>query len=193
MQEELQKSLAAAFNLTASQINEANGRGYRIHIHAPWPRQSSGVKYYLVQLCGKNPLNGEDIESQNISAKFTFDNEKEKTKILAYHGQFYLRCTAVFSDGRTVPFKEQDISLNFPQNSPYVEHTVRNAGDFKLVEIRSNCWENCDGKIWLRFEGHEQLVTQRGGPGQPLRVYVPATGDVSLVVRDELIRVKGGW
>lgn len=193
MLEELRKQFSENFNLTASQIGEANGKGYRIGIHAPWPRKSNGVKYYLVQLCGQNPLTGEDIAKHDICAKFTFDNERAKTPVLTYHGQFILRCTAVLGDGTSLVFKEQEIFLDFPQNSPYVAYKVRNAGDFKLIEIDSNCWENCRGKIWLQFDGHDQRVSFSGSPSQTLRLLIPTSENISLTVQDELIRVRNGW
>lgn len=189
-EEELIQRLNATFTLTATQINEGSGKGYRINLNAPWRDNGLGVKTYCVQLCGIDPLSGEDVKNHKITARFDFMKTTHKTDILTYHGKFFLSCTAYLTDGRVIPFKEQEITLNFPQNSPYVKCTVTGKGDFKHVRLESNCWANCMDKIWLQFDGHEQRVALPVRNDKTVRFYVPAAGDVSVRIQDPQIQVK---
>lgn len=193
MHDELIQKLNASFILAASQINDSSGRGYRIRLHAPWRDNGLGVKYYHVQLCGIDPLTGEDVQADNIYAQFNFAANKAETPLLTYHGTFRLCCTAYLSDGREIPFKEQAINLNFPQNCPYVKYTVSGTGGFRHVKLESNCWANCADKIWLRFDGHEQHVHLPVRFDKTVRFYVPTSGNVEVRVQDDLIQVRNGW
>ena len=192
MEQELIQRLSAAFPPVASQVNESNGRGYRIHLHAPWHECGIAVRYYQVQLCGMDPLSGEDVKKENISAKFDFTTATLRTGVLTYHGRFRLCCSAYLADGRVIPFKEQEIILNYPQNCPYVSYTQTPKGDFRHLVLKSNCWPNCQGKLWLRFDGHEQLLSLPVRPDQTLRCYVCAKSDVEVKVTDDMIQVRNG-
>ena len=189
-EEELIRKLNASFTLAAITIPEGNGKGYRISMNVPWRDNGLGVKSYHVQLCGIDPLSGEDVRNHQIKAQFSYMMKTQKTDILTYHGKFYLACTAYLEDGRIIPFKEQKIDLNYPQNSPYIKCTVTNKGDFKHVKLESNCWANCADKIWLRFDGHEQRVTLPVRNDKTIRCYVPASGAVEVKVEDAQIQIK---
>ncbi len=189
-EEELIRKLNASFTLAATPIPEGNGKGYRINMNVPWHENGLGVKSYHVQLCGIDPLSGEDVRNHQIKAQFSYMKKAGKTDVLTYHGKFYLACTAYLEDGRIIPFKEQKIDLNYPQNSPYIKCTVTNKGDFKHVKLESNCWANCADKIWLRFDGHEQRVTLPVRNDKTIRCYVPASGAVEVKVEDAQIQIK---
>ncbi len=194
MEQELIQRLSAAFTLVAGQVNESKGHGYRIHMNAsaPWHELGSYVKYCHVQLCGINPISGEDVKSENIRVKFDFTTTSQQTGVLTYHGKFRLCCSAHLTDGRVIPFKEQEISLVCPQNCPYVSYTQTTKGDFRHLVLKSNCWANCEGKLWLRFDGHEQQLTLPVRPDKTLRCYVCAKTDVELAVADNSIEVRNG-
>lgn len=188
-EEELIQRLNASFTLAATQINEANGKGYRINMSVPWKENGLGVKKYRVQLCGIDPISGEDVKKHGISEKFDFMITKEQTGILTYHGKFYLSCSAQMSDGRIIPFKEQAINLNFPQNSPYIKCTVTGKGDFRHVKLESNCWASCMDKLWIHFDGHEQRVSIPVRSDKTVRFFVPTSGDVRVKVQDPQIQI----
>lgn len=192
MSENLTESLSKGFTLVAKQINESSGRGYRLSFSATGNYSRYGVDYYKVQLCGINPLTGRDVENDHIIEKFSFEKKINKTEVLTYHGKFMLRCTAYMEDGRVITFREQPISLNYPKNTPYVKYTVSTKGDFKLMVMESNCWGNCEGKIWIYFDGHAQRVALPVDVNKTLRFYVPASGSIDVRVQDENIRVTNG-
>lgn len=189
-EEELIQKLNASFTLAATPIKEGNGKGYRISMNVPWHENGLGVKSYHVQLCGIDPISGEDVRNHKIKAQFNFMKTSHKTDILTYHGEFYLACTAYLNDGRIVLFKEQKINLEYPQNSPYIKCTVTNKGEFKHVKLESNCWINCADKVWLRFDGHEQRVALPVRNDKTIRFYVPASGSVEVRVEDAQIQIK---
>ena len=190
MQEELIRQLNASFKLAATQINESSGKGYRINLTVPWPVNSPGVKNYQVQLCGIDPISGDDVADHKVLAKFDFTKTSHKTDVLTYHGTFYLACTAYLNNGQAILFKKQEIRLNYPQNSPYLKSTVTGKGDFKYVKLESNCWANCSGKIWIRFDGHRQQVDLPVRSDKTVRFFVPATGDVTVEVEDPQIQIR---
>ena len=187
--EELIRKLNAAFTLAATQINEGNGKGYRIQLKAPWQDCGLGVSKYQVQLCGMDPLSGEDVKNHRTIARFDFMTTMQKTDVLTYHGKFYWSCTAYLKDGRVIPFKEQEMNLNYPKNNPYIKCTTTGKGDFKHVKLESNCWSNCKDKIWVRFDGHEQRVVLPVRNDKTIRFYVPASGEVEVRVQDPQITI----
>lgn len=189
-EEELIRKLNASFTLAATPINEASGKGYRISMTVPWHERGLGVTSYHVQLCGIDPISGEDVKDHNIFAKFDFMRTNYKTDVLTYHGKFTLACSAQLRDGRVIPFKEQTIQLNYPQNSPYIKCTVSGKGDFKHVKLESNCWASCRDKIWIRFDGNEQRVMLPVRNDKTVRFYVPASGDVDVKVQDPQIQIR---
>lgn len=188
--EELIQRLTASFTLTATPINEADGKGYRLNLSVPWRKQMPDIRHFHVQLCGIDPISGDDVKNHNISARFDFMKTTHKTEVLTYHGTFYFSCTACLSDGRIIPFKTQEIQLNYPQNRPYLQCTVTGKGDFKLVKLESNCWANCADKIWIRFDGHEQRVKLPVRQDRTVRFYVPASTDVDVTVQDPQVQVR---
>lgn len=189
-EEELIQRLNASFSLAATQINEANGKGYKLNLSVPWKDKFLGIKYYHVQLCGIDPISGDDVKNHCISARFDFMKTNHKTEVLSYHGTFHFSCTAHMNDGRSITFKTQEIKLNYPQNRPYIQHTVTNKGDFKLVKLESNCWANCANKVWIRFDGHTQRVALPVRYDKTVRFYVPASSDVDVIVQDSQIQVR---
>ncbi len=191
-EDELIQKLRVSFPLTASQVNESNKKGYRLTLSSPWRDNGLDVRYYHVQLCGIDPLTGKDVVADNISTKFDFSKKTHRTEVLNYHGTFLLRCKAHMGDGRDIIFKEQEIVLNYPQNAPYVEYSFSGKGEFKLVEVESNCWANCAGKLWLCFDGHHQLLTLRPRNDKTIRFYVPTSGTIEVKVQDEKIQVRNG-
>ena len=190
MHEELIHKLNASFTLAATQINEGSGKGYRINMQVPWRENGLNVKTYQVQLCGIDPLSGEDVKNHKVSAKFNFMKTSHKTDVLTYHGKFYLSCTAYLNDGSVIPFKEQEIMLEYPQNNPYIKCTVSGKGDFKHVKLESNCWANCLDKIWIHFDGHRQRVMLPVRNDKTIRFCVPASGDVGVKVEDPQIQIR---
>lgn len=184
------EKLNASFRLTATQVPEHSGRGYRIHLAAPWSETGLGVKSYHVQLCGVDPITGRDVEEDNICGDLDYSQTKAQTGVLTYHGEYLLRCTAHMTDGRVIAFRDQKISLNWPSNAPYVKYTVSGRGDFRCVKIESNCWKTCGGKIWLTFNGHFQRAAVVPRMGTTVQLYVPASGEVGVEVQDPMIEVR---
>lgn len=189
-EEELIQKLNASFTLAATQINEADGKGYRLSLSVPWRDKVLGIKFYQVQLCGIDPISGNDIKNHDICTRFDFMKTKHRTEVLTYHGTFYFSCTAYMNDGRCITFKTQEIQLNCPQNRPYVQLTVTAKGDFKHVKLESNCWANCSDKIWIWFDGHAQQVKLPVRHDRTVRFYVPASTDVNITVQDPRIQVR---
>lgn len=192
MEAALIEELRRSFTLVAVQRNEKDGKGYRISLKTSLHNYDLGVEYYQVQLCGVDPISGEDVSNEHIVARFDFMLTTSETDILTYHGNFCLRCAAKMQDGRLIPFRDQQISLNFPRNCPYVSYKVSGNGGFRYVELQSNCWANCEGKLWLLFDDHKQRLTLPPGTDKTLRFYVPAASDVTVMVADNLIQVRNG-
>lgn len=190
MQEELIQKLNASFKLAATPIKESNGKGYRLNLNVPWPVVNLGVDILQVQLCGIDPISGEDVADHHVLARFDYSKASHKTEVLTYHGTFYLACTAQMKDGQTILFKKQEIRLEYPQNIPYLKCTVSGKGDFRHVTLESNCWANCSGKIWAHFDGHAQRICLPVRPDKTVRFCVPTSGDVEIKVQDPQIHIK---
>lgn len=184
--------LNKSFTLVAKQVNEITGRGYRLSFTASGNYTRQGVEYIKVQLCGINPLTGLDIADHHIIEKFSFEKKINRTEVLTYHGKFILRCTAYMDDGRVIPFRDQPITLNFPKNAPFLKYNIANKGEFKLIVMESNCWNNCTGKIWLSFDGHTQRLSLPTAQNKQLRFYVPTSGNIDIRVQDDIIQVSNG-
>lgn len=184
--EELKKKLNDNFSLAAYQ--DKTDRGYKLRLRTDWNDIGCNVRGFRVQLVGINPLSGEDVKNDGIEGRFSFDCKEYMTRgILTYHGCFYLQCTAILGDGETVMFREQKIDLHCPENRPVIKYTVRETGGFKLVEIRSNCWKNYRGKVWARFDGHDQNIDLPAGADKTVCFYLNAAGNVELKVQDDTV------
>ncbi len=191
--EELKNKLSQAFKPSVVVLPENHGRGNRIKVKLSWPGNAMRVKYLRLQLCGMNPLTGEDVERDRIIIELDFDKVEDKTELLKYHGKFYMRCTAFLMDGTQVDFRNHRIELNYPPNKPCLTYKTKAQGDFTQVTMESNCWAGCRDKIWLCYDGHEQLMPVPGDGEQEVRVYLPASGNIEVKVQDDMVELKRGW
>ena len=189
--EELIKQFSSGFLLSANQIDEKGGRGYRLRLTANWPINWD-VRSIHVQLTGVNPLSGKDVEKDEVIAKFSFEKKKIDTDVLTYHGTFVLRCTAILPDGAPLVFKEQVIHLNFAKNTPYIEYRVTCQGGFAAIDLTSNCWNSCQGRVWLRFDNHNQRINLPMGSDKHLRFLVPTASKPELRIQDDFIILRNG-
>lgn len=189
--ENLKKELDRAFQLSFSQ-REAPG-GYSLEMLAGWMELEESVSSYVVQLVGEDPRTGKELEPENIRVVFSFD-KKNASLQLNYHGTFRLRCSAVLKN-RDIPpvvFREQEIQLICPQNEPYIEYKIlKEKFGFSLIEIRTNCWKRCRGKVWIRAEGHDQRISQKDRNGK-IRLYIRGTDGVTLIAEDRGVKVRKG-
>ncbi len=167
------KALEGNFQLTQWQDTQKDGRGYKLHLKAIWNCSNLDVRSIQVQLVGIDPLTGEDVAAENLVATFSFDRrECEINRRLTYHGKFVLRCTAVRGSGEQVEFREQPILLECEEGKPWITYSVCEEQGFQRVEIRSNCWKSCKGKVWMNVDGHNQRIDLPAGPNNVVRFYV---------------------
>lgn len=190
MTEQIKQTLNRAFVLAAGSINEGDGSGYRIHLSAPWYDTGLKVSYYEVRLCGINPITGRDVAEDGVLAQFDFAQSQYRTPVLTYHGVYQLRCSACLADGTMVHLRDQKIVLDYPQNSPFLHYTVTGTNGFRQVRLESNCWKSCQGKVWLKYDGHQQLVTLPVRTDNTICLVVPTSGEVKVNVQNKLIQVK---
>lgn len=190
MTEEIKQKLNRAFVLAAGPINEGDGSGYRIHLSAPWHDTGLNVQYYEVKLCGINPITGLDVAEDQVVAQFDFAQIQYRTPVLTYHGVYQLRCSAYLTDGTEIHLRDQEIVLDYPQNSPFLRYSVTGANGFRQVRLESNCWKSCQGKIWLKYDGHQQLVRLPVRTDNSICLVVPTSGEVKVNVQNKMIQVK---
>lgn len=180
--EELIRALDENFQLTHWQDDQKDGRGYRLNLKASWNFANLDVHSIHVQLVGTNPLTGENIEPENIVAVFSFDQKEFQIKRkLNYHGKFCLRCTAVRGTGEQLTFRNQKIMLECPESKPRIHYSVKETQGFLMIEIRSNCWENCRGKLWITVDGHDQCVNVPAGHDNVVRCYMRGAGNLERI------------
>ena len=189
-EEELIQLLSASFPLVVTQVNEPGGKGYRLNLSVQWRNSLPNVTFFQVQLCGIDPISGDDVADHEIIKKFDFMITRHSTDVLTYHGSFYFSCTAFLNDGRSITFKKHPIQLNYPQNQPYIQCAVTSKGDFKLVRLESNCWSSCAEKVWVKFDGHLQRVMLPVRNDKTVQFYVPATTNVDVQVQDSQVQIK---
>jgi hypothetical protein len=192
--EELIRTLDKNFMLAYWQ-EENGGRSYKLCLRASWTFSGLDVRGIQVQLVGTNPLTGEDVAAENIAVTFSFDRKEYRSqRLLNYHGKFVLRCVATMGSGEKVQFRDQDIMLECEQNKPEIVYTVRETQGFRLIEIKSNCWSNCKGKLWITVDGHEQRVDIPAGRDKMVRFYMSASGrmdGIRVQNDDVIIRQEG--
>lgn len=190
--EKCRQTLQSCFHLTPNQVDEASGRGYRLRLQANWPVNNCEADNFRIQLVGINPLTGGDVEKDGIIAILSFDRMMYETDVLTYHGDFRLRCTATLYTGEEILFREQEITLCYPKNAPYVEYRFTPQHPFTLVELSSNCWETCRGNLWLHFDGHDQPVTLPMGIDRRLRFLIPTTDTPEITLQGNMAALRNG-
>lgn len=179
--------------LTAKQINEVNGLGYRLNFEVKVLNHDPRVSCYMVYLCGVNPLTGRDLAEHGIGKSFSFTGGSFTSDRLTYHGSFTLHCTAQCKDGTTVTIKEQPLELKWQKSEPWIKWTPGPTKQgFTCIMLESNCWNSCRGKIWFWFDGHMQQVALPQECDRTVRLYIPTTGNVELRVHDKQIRIING-
>ena len=189
--EELIRILDQSFQLADWQEEEKGGKGYRLCLRASWNLSSLDIRSFQVQLVGTNPLTGEDVKFENITATFSFDQKTYQSRKLTYHGKFWLRCVAVLQSGEQVEFRKQEVGLEYASNRPEICYSVKEIQGFRLIEMRSNCWGNCRGKVWITIDGHDQRVDIPAGSDKTVRFYMSALGKVSRVrVQDNDVIIR---
>lgn len=190
MTEEIKQRLNRAFVLVARSVNEGAGSGYRIYLSAPWHNTDPNILYYEVKLCGINLITGRDVAEDHVLAQFDFANIQYKSPVLTYHGVYQLSCSAHLTDGTTVHLRDQEIKLVWPPNEPYLRYSVTEIKGFRQVKLESNCWVSCQEKVWLQYDGHQQLVSLPVRADKTIRLVVPTSGDVKVNVQNKEIQVK---
>ena len=191
--EELKSRLAQIFKPSVIVLPEKYERGNRIKVKISWPASSMRVKYLRLQLCGMDPLTGMDVEKERIVIELDFDKEEDRTEILKYHGVFHMRCTAVLMDGTRIDFRNHRVELQYPPNKPCLTYSTKSQGDFTLLKMKGNCWAGCREKIWLYYDGHEQLVPVPEDDTEEIRMYLPAARNIEVIVQDGMVELKRGW
>lgn len=173
--------------------NELYGGGYRIRIHSPWHPAAPDIQGFRIQLAGKNPLTGRDLEELNIGCLFTFDNQEYHSKVLSFHGNFSLKKYVRFANGSEEYIGSEPVSLVYKPNEPYVRFTCSpsaNKYGHKWIALESNCWKSCDGKIWLAYDGRTQRLPAVNASSGTFKWYLPTQGDIEIQITDDTIRLE---
>lgn len=190
--EMLKQRLSAAFRLTVNQVKERSGHGYTLHMKAAWPVNEFDVRSFRVQLVGVDPLTGRDVERDEIVAKFSFDQKQHITLPMTYHGSFRLRCAAVLEHGEVLEFKQQEIDLDYPANKPWIVYRCAPQNGFMQVTLKSNCWNNYRGRLWARFDGHDQRINLPAAADGTLSFVLPTSSEPELRVPGETGIIRKG-
>lgn len=176
-------------------IEEERYGGYRICVRAPWHPCAPNIQGFRMQLAGKNPLTGRDLEELNIGCVFTFDNQEYRSKVLSFHGSFAFKKYVRFSDGSEEYIGSEPLTLVYRPNAPYVRFTRASSPNkygHKWIELESNCWKSCDGKIWLAYDGRTQRLPAVNAASGTFKWYLPTQGNIEIQITDDTIRLETG-
>lgn len=190
----MEQILATEFSVQATPVPA--GSGYRLRLQAQW--RNTGVRMqYRVQLVGLNPLTGKDVSEEKVSFHFSFEQQTDESSTLRYHGKYTLRCYATPENGEEVLFKEQPITLRCPDSCPYLSYSYKQPGGFFTkkkgywqVTMHSNCWPYCQNKVWLRFDGHDQLVVFPPQQKDAFVFYLVTDDEPTVRITDKTIALR---
>jgi len=190
----MEQILATEFSVQATPVPA--GSGYRLELQAQW-RSTGARMQYRVQLVGLNPLTGRDVSEENVSFFFSFEQKTDRSGTLRYHGTYKLLCYAVLESGEERLFKEQPITLRCPDSIPFLSYSCKQPGSFFRkkqgywqVTMHSNCWPYCQNKVWLRFDGHDQLVVVPKEQKDAFIFYLVTDDEPAVRITDKTITLR---
>ena len=191
----LQQILDTDFTIQATPV--PSGTGYCLRLKANW--RSTGLKIqYRVQLAGLNPLTARDVLEENVSFSFNYGQQTDLSGTLRYHGSYTFLCFASVDSGEEIKFAEVPITLRCPDSIPYLSYSIKqpSSGFFKKrqgyweVIMHSNCWPYCQEKVWLHFDGHDQLVVFSETQKDTFRFYLVTQDRPSVRITDKNISLR---
>ena len=190
----MEQILATEFSVQATPV--PSGTGYRLRMQAQW--RNTGVRMqYRVQLVGLNPLTGKDVAEEDVTFLFSFEQQTDQSGLLRYHGKYTLMCYAILDSGEERLFKEQPITLRCPDSCPYLSYTCKIPGGFfskkkgyRQITMESNCWPYCQNKVWLHFDGHDQLVVFPPQQKDAFTFYLVTDEDPTIRITDKTIALR---
>ena len=186
-------SLGISFSPEIRIIDEPFRGGYRIHVRAPWRSYPGVVRCFRILLSGRNPLTGNDVRDLGIGGSFTFDNQEFQTGTLSFHGSFAFLKYVVYTDGSEECIGSEPLKLYYPPNAPFVRFwcsPTANRQGYKKIEIESNCWRSCTGKIWLGYDERTQRLPEVSQNSGRFAWYLPTKGRVDIRVTDDMIQLE---
>lgn len=159
------QQLAEAFKRTThSEITDIGCGGTVVKLTfnpQEMPKYVNSVTEYL---SGKDPLTGETIDKNFLRHEFSRTDASAPfiSGRLTLCGEFYLHFDAKLSDGTVVTdfVEPRAIRLEYEPNRPYIKYSVdkRVGHNRARIDISSNCWKHCRGKIWVQCAGHSHIL-----------------------------------
>lgn len=134
------------------------------------------VEAYYLQLCGINPMSGNDI-SQNAKTRISVGKYNNSVKFdpLRYHGHYEMHCIAKLKNGTQITFLKEPIELVYEPNRPKltVKRVEKNRESGLLeVTVESNCWHYYKNKPCIICDGRRYFpgITNEASDMQQLLI-----------------------
>lgn len=176
---ELEQELAKILgNCAYAENNNGNSNTVNVSISRQLPEP---VEEIVVTLYGENTLTGEPV-----SKKRTIRGQAiVRFKNLIYDGNFSVNFCIKLKDGKILKNFIEDIPIRLdnPGMRPKIKKIAeKKKGEFTRLELEGNCWRALKGKLWLKYDGHYQIL---GLPeNQPNRVvaWLPTNSKIEIFV-----------
>lgn len=174
-------------------VEDSPSKTSSIRIHNRWVDQFNGIRFFRMRLTGTDPITGKNVEQENadnLITNFSFDKQHFTFQNLLYYGDFQLETVAVLYDNTEVEMPSRPVKLRYERNKPIIHYTTKETGNgLTLLTIRSNCLKGHNGKIWLRYGQHLQMLRVPPDAGSEVRWYIPTSQEISLEVTNKLTEV----
>lgn len=175
MNEELIEKLKKEFYISTN-IDKKNNESISLSIFSDWKGKTNGVKSVRVYLSGRHPLTGEELMNNRYSAEFNAVKTSYDTGVLNLCGEYFLRFDAILETGEIIPdfMEPQRRIFDSPNGKPFIYYKPIAAPlGFKGFEFESNAWKRCNGKLWVKFDGHYQMLPEF--KEDTMKCYIPAS------------------
>ena len=167
-------------------IDFTNNGKSKITLTSQWRGKTKGIDRVIVYLSGTDPNTGRPISENIFKVEFSAFNVVGVSDSLSYDGDFELHYDAILSNGerRTEVIQPTPLKLTTWAGGPTITYDfIDGPKGWRGVEIESPCWGKCNGKLWIQFDGHTQLVPDF--KSNTVQVFLPSTTkNVSVLTAD---------
>lgn len=142
-------------------IRETASGKSQITLYSDWKGKTSGVNKVVVHLSGTDSMSGKPISENKIKVEFSAVNTSGTTDAVDYCGEYLLHYDAYLENGEVIKDFQQPTTVRLEgfAGRPYISYSIyKGPKGWTCVELESNCWRRCNGKLWVQFEDRTQLV-----------------------------------
>lgn len=154
----------------------ANAANACLTMNTNWKINTPGVSKVCVRLAGQDPLTGNELPTDYLTASFDHLTSKFTSVKLPLYGTYELQFEAFDKNGFSLGiFWTQKIDIKNPDKCPRLTYSLYPAtAGWTCVEIQTNCWKRVCGHLWIEYNNRQYLLRDKVDTRGHMRIYIPS-------------------